>query len=363
MKYLEEFRDAAATASLADLIARASEKLDEIRLMEVCGTHTMAIARFGLKSIIPDNIKLISGPGCPVCVSPHRYIDASIAYCRRPNTIITTFGDMVRVPGSSSSLEKESAEGADVRVVFSTMDALRTAEENPESDIIFLGVGFETTAPTIAGAVVEAKRKSVDNFAVLCGHKVIPPAMAALAGDPEVKVDGYICPPHVSAIIGSEAYRFLAEDYSKACCVAGFEPLDILQGVLWLVEMIAEGAADVKTQYSRVVGPGGNPEAIQILNEVFEPCDDDWRGIGTIPMSGLGFREVYYNFDAERRWPVEVEKTIFPKGCICGLILMGVAFPTDCKLFGKKCTPEHPVGACMVSSEGSCAASYKYSNL
>lgn len=360
MKYIEEFRDAKATAALTNKLSVAAEGLETVKLMEVCGTHTMSISRFGLRSIFPDNVKLTSGPGCPVCVSPQQYIDASVALCRRPNTILTTFGDMFRVPGSSSSLEKEQAEGADVRVLLSTTDALQTAKDNPERDVVFLGVGFETTAPTIAAAIIQAEKENIGNFAVLAGNKLIPPAMSALASDPEVRIDGYICPPHVSAIIGSNAYLFLAEDHATPCVVAGFEPLDIMQGVLWLVEMIRSGISEVRTQYSRVVVPQGNPVAMQILSQVFKPKDDDWRGVGTIPGSGLDIREKYADFDASIRFPVEIEPTVIPKGCICGNILKGVSFPRDCRLLGKACTPDQPVGACMVSSEGACAAAFKY---
>ena len=360
MKYIDEFRDSAAAAALVRRIGDVAAGLDTVRLMEVCGTHTMSIARFGLRSLFPPNVLLTSGPGCPVCVSPHGFVDATIAYARRPGTIVATFGDMMRVPGSSSSLEREQSGGADVRIVFSTMEALRFAEDEPDRDVVFLGIGFETTAPTIAAAVVEAQRRGVDNFAVLCGHKTMPHAMAALASDPEILIDGYICPPHVSAVIGSDAYRFLADDYKTPCCVTGFEPLDILQGILWLLEMLDDGKPQVRNQYSRVVTPEGNPEALRMLQRVFSPCDDEWRGIGTIPLSGLAVSSDFSRFDALLRWPVEVEPTRVPKGCICGAILKGIASPADCRLFGNTCTPDHPVGACMVSSEGACAAAYKY---
>jgi hydrogenase expression/formation protein HypD len=360
MKYIDEFRESGAVRALERQLKRIAANLEQIKLMEVCGTHTMSVARFGLRSLFPENIHLTSGPGCPVCVSPHRFIDTAIAYCRRKNTIITTFGDMIRVPGSSSSLEREQAVGADVRVVLSTMDALRIARSNPLKDVVFLGVGFETTAPTIAAAVLEAKSNGIGNFAVLSGHKTMPNAMSALASDPELRIDGFICPPHVSAIIGSEAYRFLASDHAKPCVIAGFEPLDILQGVLWLLEMIAEGKPDVRNQYSRVVTAEGNREAQRILSEVFIPIDDEWRGIGSIPLSGLAMHEDFAMFDALKRWPVPVEPTKLPKGCICGKVLKGIASPRDCRLFGTACMPDNPVGACMVSSEGACAAAFKY---
>jgi hydrogenase expression/formation protein HypD len=360
MKYLEEFRDSAAARALSRRLAQTADGLPTVKLMEVCGTHTMSIARFGLKSLFPENVILTSGPGCPVCVSPQRYMDAAVAYCRRPETIVATFGDMVRVPGSTSSLEKEQADGADVRVVLSTMDALRIAGDNPGREVVFLGIGFETTAPTIAAAVLESARHRIDNFSVLCGHKIMPPALAALVTDPEIRIDGYICPPHVSAIIGGDAYRFIAEEHLTPCVIAGFEPLDILQGVLWLVEMIASGKPDVLTQYSRVVTPEGNREAQRVLAEVFVPADDEWRGIGTIPGSGLAIRPEFARYDAERRLPVEAEPTRVPRGCICGRVLKGISTPPECKLFAVECTPNDPVGACMVSSEGACAAAFKY---
>jgi len=360
MKYIDEFRDSGVVRALARRIGTLAGDLGTIKLMEVCGTHTMSIARFGLRSLFPENIELTSGPGCPVCVSPQSFVDKAIAYCRRPETIVTTFGDMIRVPGSSSSLEKERSGGADVRIVLSTMDALQIAVSNPEKDVVFLGIGFETTAPTIAASILAARGKSIGNFAVLSGHKTMPNAMAALASDPEVRIDGYICPPHVSAIIGSDAYLFLAERYNKPCAIAGFEPVDIMQGVLWLLEMIAAGSPDVRNQYSRVVTRAGNPEALRILREVFTPKDDEWRGIGAIPLSGLAIADAFSDYDAEIRWPVEAEPQFIPPGCICGRILKGTAGPRDCGLFGKACTPDEPVGACMVSSEGACAAAFKY---
>jgi hydrogenase expression/formation protein HypD len=328
--------------------------------MEVCGTHTMAIYQHGIRSLLPESIRLISGPGCPVCVTPVDYVDHAVTLARRPGTIVATFGDMVRVPGSSSSLLQEKARGADVRVVYSPLDAVALAQKNAEQAVVFLGVGFETTAPTIAGSIIEAKRRGVTNFFVLGAHKTIPGPMAILADDPELQVDGYLCPAHVSAIIGAEAYEPLARDHRVPCVVTGFEPLDMLQGVAMLARQIVAGEAKVEIQYSRIVKKEGNAKARAILYEVFEPCDARWRGIGVIPGSGLGIREKYAAFDAARQLPVVVEEPREHQGCLCGEILKGKVTPKECPLFRQACTPESPVGACMVSSEGTCAAEYKY---
>ena len=329
-------------------------------LMEVCGTHTMAIYQHGIRALLPDNIRLISGPGCPVCVTPIGYIDHAIALARRPNTIITTFGDMIRVPGSSSSLQREQASGATIKVVYSPLDAVAIAAKNPEKDVVFLGVGFETTTPTIAGAILTAEQQGLKNFFVLGSHKTIPAPMAVLLNDPELKVDGYLCPAHVSAIIGSDAYVPLVEQFKVAAVITGFEPLDVLQGVLMLARQIVNGEAKVETQYSRIVRPEGNPKAREILYKVFEPCDARWRGIGDIPDSGLQIRPEYAAFNAVEQLPVDVEAPVEHQGCQCGEILKGKVSPKDCPLFKSVCTPEEPVGACMVSSEGTCAAEYKY---
>ncbi|MFH1943155.1 MAG: hydrogenase formation protein HypD [bacterium] len=358
MKFVDEFRRGGAARHLAELIRKRAGD-DEMTFMEVCGTHTMAIARNGIRELLPENIRLISGPGCPVCVTPNRTVDYAIALSRESDVIVTTFGDMMKVPGSSSSLDQEHAKGRDIRVVTSTLEALAIAEKHPDQKVVFLGVGFETTIPTVAASLVEAKRRSMRMYFVLAAHKVIPPAMEALSrGD--VKIDGYICPGHVSAIIGSKPYEFLARDFGIGCVVTGFEPLDILQGVLMLVEQKRSGRPRVEVQYSRVVKPEGNPTAVEIIGEVFEPCDSEWRGIGSIPNSGLKIRDSYEAWDAEVQIPVEVEPTHEPKGCLCGQILQGRAKPPACRHFGKTCTPGNPVGPCMVSSEGTCAAYFKY---
>ncbi|GAB4335055.1 MAG: hydrogenase formation protein HypD [Calditrichia bacterium] len=360
MKYLNEYRDADLIKKLSAELSAIPSPNKRITLMEVCGTHTMAIARFGLRQLLPEWLRLVSGPGCPVCVTPNAYLDRVLAIGQLPGVILTTFGDMLRVPGSYSSLEKEKARGRDVRVVYSPLDAVALAEKNPGKEVVFLGVGFETTAPTIAGSILQARKRGVENYSVLCAHKTMPGPMEVLAAGEEVEIDGFICPAHVSAIIGSESYRFLAEKYGKACVVTGFEPVDILQGILMLVRQIQAGKPTVENQYKRVVHPRGNRQAQAILERVFEPCDAEWRGIGMIPGSGLQLRKEFVKYDAGVMFSVEVPPTRENPGCICGKVMKGVAEPTDCRLFGKACTPENPVGACMVSSEGTCAAAYRY---
>ncbi len=363
MKYLEEFRNKDIVRKLIKRIEGIAEGMRHVKLMEVCGTHTMAIARFGIRRLLPENVELISGPGCPVCVTPNHYLDHAIALSRLPEVIITTFGDMIRVPGSTSSLEREKAAGHQVRVVYSTLDALQIAEKNPDKQVVFLGVGFETTVPTIAASILMAKQKGIENYSVLCSHKTMPKPMEVLASGEEVLLDGFICPAHVTAIIGAGAYQFLADKYGKACAVSGFEPVDILQGISLMLEQIRRGTPRVDNQYSRVATWEGNREAQQIIGQVFEPCDAEWRGIGWIPGSGLQIRQEYSRYDAAHRFSVQVEPTRENPGCICGEVMKGVSKPFDCKLFGKVCTPENPVGACMVSSEGTCAAYYKYDRM
>jgi hydrogenase expression/formation protein HypD len=361
MRYIAEFRNPQVARKLQAAIFETVEGFSGVMtLMEVCGTHTMAIAQHGIRTLLPSSIRLISGPGCPVCVTPVGYVDHAVALSRQPETIIATFGDMVRVPGSSSSLMREMALGAGVKIVYSPLDAVALAEKHPQKTVVFLGVGFETTTPTIAGSILEAKRRGLTNFFVLGAHKTIPGPMAALASDPKLKVDGYLCPAHVSAVIGADAYLPLARDHKVPCVVTGFEPLDILQGVAMLARQVVSGEARVENQYSRIVKKEGNPKALGILYEVFEPSDARWRGIGLIPGSGLRIKDAYAAFDAERQLPVPVEEPKEHPGCLCGEILKGKAAPRDCPLFRTVCTPEDPVGACMVSSEGTCAAEYKY---
>ena len=361
MKYTVEFRDPELAALQLEAIRQAVAGFaGTMTLMEVCGTHTMAIYQHGIRTMLPEQIRLISGPGCPVCVTPVSYVDHAVALSRQPDTIIATFGDMVRVPGSSSSLLHEQARGAALHIVYSPLDAVTLAEKHPGKKVVFLGVGFETTTPTVAGAIVTARGRGLDNFFVLAAHKTMPGPMAALAGDPELKVDGYLCPAHVSAIIGTDAYQPLVERFRVPCVATGFEPLDVLQGVLMLARQVTHGEARVENQYRRVVKPDGNPKAQALIEQVFEPCDARWRGIGEIPDSGLKIRSEFEAFDAARALSAEVEPPREHAGCMCGEILKGKVTPRDCPLFRTVCTPEDPVGACMVSSEGTCAAEYKY---
>lgn len=361
MNYQDEFRDRELVQGLARRIREMTAGRERpMTFMEVCGTHTMAIYQYGIRSLLPAETRLISGPGCPVCVTPNGYLDRAVAISRLPGVTIATFGDMMRVPGSSSSLMEERARGADVRVVYSPLDAVALAERNRDRQVVFLGVGFETTAPAIAGSILTARDKGLANYFVLAAHKTIPLAMEVLSADPELQIDGYICPAHVSAIIGADAYRNLAEKSGIPCVVTGFEPADILQGVVMIVSQVVTGRSDVEIQYRRVVTREGNRRAQGVLAEVFAPCAAEWRGIGVIPGSGLAIREEFAGFDAERMLPVAIEEPREHPGCRCGDILKGKVSPFDCPLFATTCTPETPVGACMVSSEGTCAAAYKY---
>jgi len=349
-------------------IAAAIKKLTErigrpVKLMEVCGTHTVAIFRHGIRGVIPNDISLLSGPGCPVCVTPIKDVDAAIAIANLDGTILTTFGDMMRVPGSKKSLFHAQAEGARISIVYSPMDALKMAAENKEKNIVFFATGFETTSPSIAGTLFEASRSGIDNFYIYSAHKVVPPALKALLDSPDLKIDGFILPGHVSTIIGTEPYEFIADDYSIPSVVTGFDAEDILTAILMLLDQIASGRAAVEIQYTKVVRKEGNPKAISLINEFFEPCDANWRGIGVIPGSGLKLKKQASRFDVSNVFNLDVPDAPEPKGCQCGQVLTGVKIPTDCRLFGKACTPEHPVGACMVSTEGSCAAYYKYSGV
>ena len=356
MKYVDEFRDKKMVAALADAI-RAAADGRTFTFMEVCGTHTMNIFRFGIKQLLPPNIRLVSGPGCPVCVTPNAYLDKAIAIAGLKDVIITTFGDMMRVPGSYSSLEKEKAKGRSIRVVYSCMDALEIARKNPGKEIVFLGIGFETTAPTVAQSVIAAKRDGIRNYSVLCGHKTMPEVMDALLKDGSVGVDGFLLPGHVSAVIGSRPYAFLSRKYAKRCVIAGFEPVDILQTVLMLIK---QKKPVVEIQYKRIVEAPGNRLAKQAIEKVFDKTASEWRGMGVVKRSGLKIRSAFAVFDAGRKFRIGRARTRENKNCLCGDVLKGAAVPTDCRLFGCSCTPEHPVGACMVSGEGTCAAYYKY---
>lgn len=353
------FRDPALAR---DLIGRIQELVGDrrINLMEVCGTHTVSIGRYGFRSIMPAGLKLLSGPGCPVCVTANRDIDHAIALAKMDGAIITTFGDMMRVPGSSSSLAAQKAAGHDIRIVYSPLDALDIAERNPDREVIFMGVGFETTTPTIAAAILEAQARGLANFSVYCAHKTTPPALRAIANDPETTIDGFILPGHVSTITGLAPFSFLVDEFSTPGVVTGFEPVDILEGIYMLVEMVVGGKPAIDNAYRRGVNRDGNAVARQLVAQVFEPCNTTWRGLGPIAGSGLRIRDEFCRFDAGRRFDVAIEPTVEPRGCRCGDVLRGAITPNGCPLFGRACTPEHPVGPCMVSSEGSCAAYYRY---
>ena len=357
MRYVDEYRNKEIAQQILRQIKSISKK--RINLMEVCGTHTVAIFRNGIRKILPSNINLISGPGCPVCVTPISYIDEIIALSREGDFIITTFGDMIRVPGSTSALEKEKTDGADIRIVYSTLDALKIAQDNSSKEVVFMGVGFETTSPTIASAVLKSQEEKINNFSVLSVAKIIPPAMKALLEGKEVNINGFICPGHVSAVIGSQPYNFIATQHKIPCVICGFEPLDILQSIYMLVKQIEDGRAEVEIQYERAVKPEGNKIALDKIDEVFKLVDSNWRGIGNIPLSGLEINDKYEQFNA-RKFEVEIEETKESRGCRCGEVLRGVITPPECPLFREACTPENPQGACMVSTEGTCAAYYKY---
>ena len=329
-------------------------------LMEVCGTHTVAIARNGIRDLMPENVRLASGPGCPVCVTCNRDIDTVIALARIPDVVIATFGDMTRVPGSSSSLLAEQAAGRDVRIVYSPLDALTLAQKMPDRQIVFVGVGFETTTPLVAMAVKRAEALGLDNFTVFGAHKNMPGALEAIVADPSLKLDALILPGHVSTIIGIEPYKFLAEKYGIPGVITGFEPVDVLQGIAMIMRQLHEGRAEIEIAYARGVMPEGNKVAMAAIDEVFETCTATWRGLGDIPGSGYHLRERFARFDAVERFQPDVEPTVEPKGCRCGDILRAHMAPNECPLFRKVCTPENPVGPCMVSSEGSCAAYYRY---
>ena len=355
---LNTFKDPKRARKLIGAIEAVAP--EHATLMEVCGTHTVSIARFGIRNVMPAGTRLASGPGCPVCVTANEDIDVAIALARTPGAIITTFGDMTRVPGSTSSLNKEKAQGRDIRVVYSPLDALAVAKANPDRQVIFLGVGFETTTPLVAIAIKRAKAEGLANFSVYAACKNMPNALDVLMGDPELKVDALILPGHVSTIIGMEPYRFLAEKYRIPGVIAGFEPLDILDALLMIFRQLSEGRADIENAYARGVMPHGNEVALAAIDEVFETCTVSWRGLGPIEGSGYRIREEFAAYDAMRRFAPAVEETREHKGCRCGDVLRGIMTPAECPLFRKACSPENPIGPCMVSSEGSCAAYYRY---
>ncbi len=358
MKYQDEFRNGLTARRLIEAIRKRSKR--PVRLMEICGTHTVSIFRHGLRSVLPDTVTLVSGPGCPVCVTATEEIDRAVKLARTPGAILATFGDLVRVPGSESTLKKEMASGADVAMVYSTMDALALARKQPEKEVVFLGIGFETTAPTVAAAVLTAARTGTRNFSVLSAHKLLPPAMEALLSSGDLGIDGFICPGHVTTIIGVEPYRRVAEKYQTPCVVTGFEPVDILQGILMLIEFLEDGRAETAIQYKRGAAEEGNVKARNIMDRVFHAVEAPWRGLGRIPESGLALRPEIRTFDAAYRFDLRVPPAQEPPGCRCGDVLRGMLSPPECRLFRKSCTPDSPVGPCMVSAEGTCAAYYKY---
>ena len=355
---LKAFKDPALARGLIESIQALAPK--SATLMEVCGTHTVAIARNGIRGLMPEGVRLASGPGCPVCVTSNHDIDKVIALARVPEVTIATFGDMTRVPGSTSSLLAEQAAGRSVEIVYSPLDALRLAQENPDRQIVFVGVGFETTTPLVAMAIKRARAMGLTNFTVYGAHKNMPGALEVIINDPALKLDALILPGHVSTIIGAEPYRFLAENYGIPGVIPGFEPVDVLQGIAMIMRQLHEGRADIEIAYARGVMPEGNPVALAAIDEVFETCSATWRGLGEIPGSGYRIREEFADFDAMRRFQPDVEEVREHKGCRCGDVLRGIMAPSECPLFRKVCTPENPVGPCMVSSEGSCAAYYRY---
>ena len=344
---------------LVEKISRLAVGKKNLRFMEVCGTHTVAIFRAGIRQLLPDNVELISGPGCPVCVTNDDYIDKAIAYARE-NFIVATFGDMLKVPGSRSSLAAAQADGADIRIVYSPLDCIKLAEENPQRQIIFLAVGFETTAPTQAATVLAARARGLKNFFMLSAQKLVPPALRFLLSDAAVKVDGFLLPGHVAVVIGANAFNFLATDYKIPSAIGGFEAEEILSALVSLLEQIDGGKAEVANDYRAVVTAEGNIAAQKILAQVYEVTNAEWRGMGMIPASGLKMRDEFADFDIERIKPVTIEHVDKKISCRCGEVLRGIIFPTECPLFGKACQPLHAIGPCMVSVEGVCAAWFKY---
>ncbi|MBN2024637.1 MAG: hydrogenase formation protein HypD [Pirellulales bacterium] len=358
MKYVTEYRGAAEAGQWAELIRRKTTR--PWNIMEVCGGQTNAILRFSLDALLPESIRLIHGPGCPVCVTPIEMIDRAIALAGRPEVIFCSFGDMLRVPGSLKDLLAVKSEGGDVRIVYSPMDAVALARQHPDRQVVFFAIGFETTAPANAMAVVQAARLGLTNFSALVSHVLVPPALRAVLDSPDCVVHGFLAAGHVCAIMGIEEYRPIAREYGVPIVVTGFEPLDILQGVAMCVAQLEEGRAEVEIQYARCVRPEGNPAALARLREVFEPVERKWRGIGPIPESGWNLREPYRAFDAVRRFGLEGMTAEEPAECIAGAVLQGHKRPHECPMFGVRCTPESPLGAPMVSAEGACAAYYRY---
>lgn len=365
MKYVDEFREPDKAAALTKQITKLGQQLEKpIKIMEVCGGHTHSIFKYGIEDILPHNLELIHGPGCPVCVMPKGRLDDAIAISQHDNVILATFGDTMRVPGSHTSLLQAKAKGADIRMVYSPLDSLQIARDNPDKEIVFFALGFETTAPSTALTILQAAAENITNFSMFSNHVLVIPALQALLDNPDLQLDGFIGPGHVSMVIGTEPYEFISHKYHKPIVVSGFEPLDILQSIWMLLQQLIENRCEVENQYNRLVEPAGNLVALQAINQVFAVRENfDWRGLGDIPKSGLKIRPEYAQFDAELKFTIPNLKVSDHKACQCGEILKGTLKPWQCKVFGTACTPETPIGTCMVSSEGACAAYYKYGRL
>jgi len=364
MRFVDEYRDPTMARALVAQIAALAGDQDRFKFMEVCGGHTHTIYRHGMEHVLPAAVELVHGPGCPVCVIPMGRVDDAIAVAMEPGVIFTSFGDMMRVPGSKGNLLEAKANGADIRFVYSPLDALQVARENPERDVVFFAVGFETTAPSTALTLLEARARAVPNFSVFSNHVTIVPPLRAILESPDLRLDGFLGPGHVSTVVGQRPYRFVAAEYGLPLVTAGFEPLDILHAIAMLLTQIREGRCEVENQYSRVVREGGNPRALAVLAEVFELRPHfEWRGLGFIAQSGLKLRPEFAAFDAELRYPIPNVRVADPKACQCGEVLKGVIKPWECKVFGTACTPETPIGTCMVSSEGACAAYYNFGRM
>ncbi|WP_026731088.1 hydrogenase formation protein HypD [Fischerella sp. PCC 9605] len=362
MKYVDEFRDPSKAEALLWQIEKLSNLLGKnIKIMEVCGGHTHSIFKYGIEEVLPKAIELIHGPGCPVCVMPKGRLDDAIAIAQNPNVIFATFGDAMRVPGSKTSLLQAKAQGADIRMVYSPLDSLKIAKENPNKEVVFFALGFETTAPSTAFTILQAAAENINNFSMFCNHVLVIPALEALLDNPDLQLDGFVGPGHVSMVIGTDPYQFISQHYHKPIVISGFEPLDILQSIWMLLRQLVENRCEVENQYNRLVEKGGNQIALTAMNKVFAVRENfDWRGLGDIPYSGLKIRPEYAKFDAELKFTIPNLKVADHKACQCGEILKGVLKPWQCKVFGTACTPETPIGTCMVSSEGACAAYYKY---
>ena len=369
MKYVDEFRDPVKAQALASEIRGLLAKIERakqrpLQIMEVCGGHTHSIFRYGIQQLLPDSVEFVHGPGCPVCVLPMGRVDDCVALAEHPQVIFTTFGDAMRVPGSKKSLLQARAEGADVRMVYSPLDALKLARENPDREVIFFGLGFETTMPSTAMTVLQAHADGVRNFSLFCNHITIIPTIKAILDSPDMQLDGFLGPGHVGMVIGTRPFDFIASHYGKPITIAGFEPLDVLQSMWMVLKQIAEGRCEVENQYARIVPEDGNGAALDAIQRVFELREFfEWRGLGSIDHSGVRVRKEFAQFDAERRYSIPNLKIADPKACQCGEVLKGVIKPHQCKVFGSACTPETPLGSLMVSSEGACAAYYQYARV